>query len=79
MTSLVSQPRGVVFADLKELCHLTDGNLSRHLQVLHEAGLVEIWKGFTRTAPKPSAGSPTKAGAGSSNTSTFSKPSSTMP
>jgi DNA-binding MarR family transcriptional regulator len=52
MTSLVSQPRGVVFADLKELCHLTDGNLSRHLQVLHEAGLVEIWKGYHNNRPQ---------------------------
>ena len=52
MTSLVSQPRGVVFADLKELCHLTDGNLSRHLQVLHEAGFVEIWKGIHRNRPQ---------------------------
>ncbi len=52
MTSLVSQPRGVVFADLKEMCHLTDGNLSRHLQVLHEAGLVEIWKGYHKNRPQ---------------------------
>ena len=52
MTSLVSHPRGVIFADLKEFCHLTDGNLSRHLQVLHEAGFVEIWKGFHRNRPQ---------------------------
>ncbi|MFI5458722.1 MAG: transcriptional regulator [Isosphaerales bacterium] len=52
MTSLVSQPRGVIFADLKEMCHLTDGNLSRHLQVLHEAGLVEIWKGYHKRRPQ---------------------------
>jgi len=52
MTSLVSQPRGVIFADLKEMCHLTDGNLSRHLQVLHEAGLVEIWKGYHKKRPQ---------------------------
>jgi DNA-binding MarR family transcriptional regulator len=52
MTSLISQPRGVVFADLKELCQLTDGNLSRHLQVLHEAGLVEIWKGYHKNRPQ---------------------------
>jgi DNA-binding MarR family transcriptional regulator len=52
MTSLVTNPRGVVFADLKELCHLTDGNLSRHLQVLHEAGFVEIWKGFHQNRPQ---------------------------
>jgi len=52
MTSLISQPRGVIFADLKELCHLTDGNLSRHLQVLNEAGLVEIWKGYHKKRPQ---------------------------
>src|SRR5262249_29777706 len=52
MTSLVTHPRGVIFADLKELCHLTDGNLSRHLQVLHEAGFVEIWKGFHKNRPQ---------------------------
>jgi DNA-binding MarR family transcriptional regulator len=48
MTSLVSHPKGLVFSDLKELCALTDGNLSRHLQVLHDAGFVEVWKGFQR-------------------------------
>jgi DNA-binding MarR family transcriptional regulator len=52
MTSLVSQPRGVIFSDLKEMCHLTDGNLSRHLQVLSEAGLVEIWKGYHKNRPQ---------------------------
>jgi DNA-binding MarR family transcriptional regulator len=52
MASLVTHPRGVVFADLKELCHLTDGNLSRHLKVLHEAGFVEIWKGFHHNRPQ---------------------------
>jgi DNA-binding MarR family transcriptional regulator len=52
MTSLVTNPRGLIFSDLKELCHLTDGNLSRHLQVLHEAGFVEIWKGFHKNRPQ---------------------------
>ena len=44
MTSLVSRPEGVPFADLKELCGLTDGNLNRHLDVLRAEGLVEIRK-----------------------------------
>jgi DNA-binding MarR family transcriptional regulator len=44
MTSLTSNPKGLLFNDLKELCCLTDGNLSRHLAVLHDEGLVEIWK-----------------------------------
>ena len=34
LTSLVAHPKGLVFGDLKQLCALTDGNLSRHLQVL---------------------------------------------
>jgi DNA-binding MarR family transcriptional regulator len=52
LTSLVTHPRGLLFNDLKELCALTDGNLSRHLQILHEAGLVEVWKGFQGNRPQ---------------------------
>jgi DNA-binding transcriptional ArsR family regulator len=52
MTSLVSHSGGLLFADLKELCSLTDGNLSRHLQTLQEAGLVEVWKGFQGNRPQ---------------------------
>jgi DNA-binding MarR family transcriptional regulator len=52
LTSLVAHPKGLLFGDLKELCALTDGNLSRHLQVLHEAGLVEISKGFEHNRPQ---------------------------
>jgi DNA-binding MarR family transcriptional regulator len=52
LTSLVTHPRGLLFNDLKELCALTDGNLSRHLQILHEAGLVEVWKGVQGNRPQ---------------------------
>jgi DNA-binding MarR family transcriptional regulator len=52
MTSLATHPEGILFPDLKELCSLTDGNLSRHLQVLHEAGLVEVWKGQKGNRPQ---------------------------
>ncbi|MEZ5786697.1 MAG: transcriptional regulator [Xanthobacteraceae bacterium] len=52
LTSLVAHPKGLVFGDLKRLCGLTDGNLSRHLQVLQEAGLVEILKGYDRNRPQ---------------------------
>lgn len=45
VSSLAAHPDGLLFNDLKELCNLTDGNLSRHLQALREAALVEIWKG----------------------------------
>lgn len=52
MTSLVTRPEGLLFGDLKRLCALTDGNLSRHLDVLREAGLVEVWKGFDNRRPQ---------------------------
>jgi len=52
LTSLVSHPKGLLFADLKQLCDLTDGNLSRHLQVLQAARLVEISKGFDHNRPQ---------------------------
>jgi DNA-binding MarR family transcriptional regulator len=48
----MAHPRGLAFVDLKHLCGLTDGNLSRHLQVLQEAGLVEVWKGFKGKRPQ---------------------------
>jgi len=48
VTSLAIHPQGLLFNDLKELCALTDGNLSRHLQVLVEEGIVEIWKGSAK-------------------------------
>lgn len=52
LTSLIAHPKGLLFNDLKDLCGLTDGNLSRHLQVLEEAGLVEIAKGFEHKRPQ---------------------------
>jgi DNA-binding MarR family transcriptional regulator len=52
ITSLAAHADGLLFVDLKELCSLTDGNLSRHLQVLQEAGLIEIWKGFQNNRPQ---------------------------
>lgn len=54
LTSLVSNPKGLLFADLKQLCDLTDGNLSRHLQVLQTAKLVEISKGVDHNRPQTS-------------------------
>ena len=52
LVSLAASPEGLLFNDLKQLCALTDGNLSRHLTVLHEAGLVEIWKGAAGPRPR---------------------------
>lgn len=44
MTSLMTQPQGLLFNDLKKCCALTDGNLNRHLDVLYKAGYLEVWK-----------------------------------
>jgi len=51
LTSLITNPKGVSFGDLKQLCSLTDGNLSRHLQVLERAKIVEIVKGTDHNRP----------------------------
>jgi DNA-binding transcriptional ArsR family regulator len=51
LTSLASQAKGLGFADLKRLCQLTDGNLSRHMRILEEGGLVEIEKEFRDNRP----------------------------
>ncbi len=51
LASLAANANGLLFNDLKKVCSLTDGNLSRHLTVLNEAGLVEIWKGTA--GPRP--------------------------
>jgi DNA-binding MarR family transcriptional regulator len=52
LTSLVAHPKGLAFGDLKQLCALSDGNLSRHLQVLQEAGLVAVSKGVEHNRPQ---------------------------
>ena len=52
LTSLVAHPDGLRFGELRALCTLTDGNLSRHLDVLREAGLVDAWKGVERRRPQ---------------------------
>ena len=52
LTSLVAHPKGLPFPDLRRLCGLTDGNLSRHLAVLSEADLVSLEKGHVRNRPQ---------------------------
>lgn len=52
LTSLITNPSGLTFAQLKDLCLLTDGNLSRHLAVLDEARLVTIAKGHDHNRPQ---------------------------
>ena len=52
LSSLAAHREGLVFNDLKELCSLTDGNLSRQIQLLQESGFVEVWKGFKNNRPQ---------------------------
>ncbi len=52
LSSLAAHPNGLFFSDLKDLCSLTDGNLSRHLQTLQEAELIEVWKRFQLKRPQ---------------------------
>ena len=52
LTSLITNPKGLTFGSLKQLCALTDGNLSRHLAVLEKAKMVEILKGQDRNRPQ---------------------------
>src|SRR3954469_16429353 len=52
VASLASHADGLLFNDLKDLCSLTDGNLSRHLAVLQEAGMVEVKKSFQANRPQ---------------------------
>lgn len=52
LTSLITNPKGLTFNELKQLCSLTDGNLSRHLSVLEKDAMVEILKGHDRNRPQ---------------------------
>ena len=52
LTSLITHPKGLTFGDLKQLCALTDGNLSRHLSVLEKGKIIEIVKGIDRNRPQ---------------------------
>jgi DNA-binding MarR family transcriptional regulator len=51
LTSLVTNPKGLAFGDLKQLCALTDGNLNRHLRVLEKGKMIEIIKKHDRNRP----------------------------
>ena len=52
LTSLITNEKGLTFNHLKQLCSLTDGNLSRHLSVLEKDNLIEIVKGHDGNRPQ---------------------------
>ena len=51
LTALVTHRDGLSFTDLARLCSLTDGNLSRHLDVLADEELVQVTKSFAGRRP----------------------------
>lgn len=52
LSSLAAHPAGLAFNDLKQLCDLTDGNLSRQIQMLQEELLVDVNKGYHGKRPQ---------------------------
>lgn len=42
----------LTFAELRDGCGLTDGNLSCHLRALEEAGHVQVFKGYEGRRPR---------------------------
>jgi DNA-binding MarR family transcriptional regulator len=59
--AVLAESRRADFTYLRQTLELTDGNLSRHLQVLEEAGYVRIDKAFEGRRPRTWV-SATKAG-----------------
>jgi len=52
LTSLITHPKGLTFNELKAMCSLTDGNLSRHLSILEKDNMVVIEKGQDGNRPQ---------------------------
>ncbi len=50
--AILTEAKRADFSYLRRTLELTDGNLSRHLQVLEEAGLVRIDKTFEGKRPR---------------------------
>ena len=50
--AVLSEARRADFGYLRDALELTDGNLSRHIAVLEQAGLVKVEKGFEGKRPR---------------------------
>jgi DNA-binding MarR family transcriptional regulator len=50
--AVLTEAERAEFSYLRQALDLSDGNLSRHLQVLEEKGLVRIEKGFEGRRPR---------------------------
>ena len=52
LTCLLTHAKGLTFVELKGMCSLTDGNLSRHLSILEKDKMVAISKGHDNNRPQ---------------------------
>lgn len=52
MSALCAADEGLSFAELKDRCSLTDGNLNRHLKALEDARAIRIRKSFVDSKPR---------------------------
>lgn len=52
MSALCRSIDPLTFNQLKEECELTDGNLSSHLRMLEEAGVVQLRKSLNNSKPR---------------------------
>ena len=50
--TIAAESKRVEFSYLREALDLTGGNLSRHITVLNEAGLLDIEKGYDGRRPR---------------------------
>jgi DNA-binding HxlR family transcriptional regulator len=55
VTALYANREGLSFVELRELCELSDGNLSRHLQKLEADRVVRTKKAFVGRVPQTRA------------------------
>jgi DNA-binding MarR family transcriptional regulator len=52
IVSALAADDALTFADLKEVLHATDGNLSVHARKLEEAGYIRVTKGYEDRRPR---------------------------
>jgi DNA-binding MarR family transcriptional regulator len=50
--ALLQEAKRADFSYVRDALDLSDGNLSRHVQVLEEAGLVDVEKGYEGRRPR---------------------------
>ena len=52
LSALCTSREGLPFTELRDACHLTDGNLNRHLKALEEEGIIRVQKAFVDDKPR---------------------------